>query len=65
MAFTIYSFRREQVKRNELHREESDLKQIHRMTEEVYINLLDLASQAEIVISWEEEDFQKYRKKGK
>lgn len=35
------------------------------MTEEVYINLLDLASQAEIVISWEEEDFQKYRKKGK
>lgn len=63
LAFTIYSFRREQVKRNELHREESELKQIHRMTEEVYINLLDLASQAEIVISWEEEDFQKYREK--
>lgn len=63
LAFTIYSFRREQVKRNKLYQEEAELKQIHRMTEEVYINLLDLASQAEIVISWEEEDFQKYRKK--
>lgn len=65
LAFTIYSFRREQVKRNELHREESGLKQIRRMTEEIYTNLLDLASQTEIVISWEEEDFQEYRKKRK
>lgn len=63
LAFTIYSFRKEQMKRNELHREEFELKQIHRMTEEVYINLLDLASQAEVVISWEEEDFQKYQEK--
>lgn len=63
LAFTIYSFRKEQMKINELHREEFELKQIHRMTEEVYINLLDLASQAEVVISWEEEDFQKYQEK--
>ena len=65
VAFTINFFRKELIKKNELQTVEKVLYQVHEMAENVYIGLLELASQAETAIVWETEDLAAYRIKRK
>lgn len=63
LAVTIYLFRREQIKRNALLRNEKELVHVWKLTEQIYANLLELATEGEMVSVWNLEDYQSYRAK--
>lgn len=63
LAFTVYLFRKEQVKRNALQKDEKELSYAHRLSEQTYAGLLELATQAETVSVWDESDFSSYHDK--
>ena len=51
LAFIVYQFRKEQVLRHMLRKEEKELAAIHSLAEKSYIGLLDLSTHAEIAIT--------------
>lgn len=63
LAFTVYFFRKEQIKKNTLRKGETELLQRHQLTQKIYIDFLELASQAEVAITWNEKDLSEYRQK--
>ena len=63
LAFTIFLFRKEQVKRNTLKRNEKELVNFHRLSECSYAGLLELATRAETVSIWNETDIRLYHDK--
>lgn len=63
LAFTVYLFRKEQIKRNALQRDEKELSYAHKLSEQTYAGLLELATQAETVSVWDEDDFSSYHDK--
>lgn len=63
LAVTIYLFRSEQVKRNTLLRNERELVATWQLTEQIYADLLELATEGEMVSVWKQEDYLSYRKK--
>ena len=65
LAVTIYLFRSEQVKRNTLLRNERELVVTWQLTEQIYADLLELATEGEMVSVWKQEDYLSYRKKRK
>lgn len=65
LAVTIYLFRREQIKRNALLRNEKELVHVWKLTEQIYADLLELATEGEMVSVWKQEDYLSYRKKRK
>lgn len=60
LAFVIYLFHGEGVKRNTLKEEESTLADIRSLTAEAYMSFLDLSSRAEVAGVWTENDFNAY-----
>lgn len=60
LAFVIYLFHGEGVKRNTLKEEESTLADIRSLTAEAYMSFLDLSSRAEVAGIWTENDFNAY-----
>lgn len=63
LAFTVCLFRKEQVKRNALQKNERELSCFHKLSEQSYASLLELATQAEIVSVWDKEDIRLYHDK--
>lgn len=63
LVFTVHFFRREQTLRDTLRKGEETQSRIRNLTERTYAGLLDLASQAELVAVWEEEELDEYRRK--
>ena len=63
LIFIIYQFHGEQVKKSTLNKEEQELINTQRLTEEAYLALFNLASHAEIVCIWEQDDLDLYREK--
>lgn len=63
LAVIIYLFRSEQVKRNTLLRNERELVATWQLTEQIYADLLELATEGEMVSVWKQEDYLSYRKK--
>ena len=63
LAVTIYLFRSEQIKRNTLLRNERELVNTWQLTEQIYADLLELATEGEMVSVWKQEDYISYRKK--
>jgi len=63
LAVTIYLFRSEQIKKNTLLRNEKELVTTWQLTEQIYADLLELATEGEMVSVWEQEDYLSYRKK--
>lgn len=63
LAFTVCLFRKEQVKRNALQKNERELSCFHKLSERSYASLLELATQAETVSVWDEEDIRLYHDK--
>ena len=63
LAVTIYLFRSEQVKKNTLLRNERELVATWQLTEQIYADLLELATEGEMVSVWKQEDYISYRKK--
>lgn len=63
LAFIVYQFRQEQGVRHILRKEEKELAAIHRLAIKNYISLLELSTYAEIVITWDNDDLKKYRRK--
>lgn len=60
LAFIVYQFRKEQVLRHMLRKEEKELAAIHSLAEKSYIGLLDLSTHAEIAITWDDNDLKNY-----
>ena len=60
LAFIVYQFRKEQVLRHMLRKEEKELAVIHSLAEKSYIGLLDLSTHAEIAITWDDNDLKNY-----
>lgn len=56
----VYLYCKEEVRKDALKKEEDELVDLHKLGQRVYINLLDLFSQSEIAVAWEEEDFEDY-----
>lgn len=54
LSFTIYFFRKEQMKRNCLQQDEQELLHFWHLTGEAYAGLLDLATYGETVSVWDE-----------
>ncbi len=63
LIFVIYLFHGEQVKKSTLKKEEQELTDTQRLTEEAYLALFNLASHAEIVCIWEQDDLDLYHEK--
>ena len=63
LIFVIYLFHGEQVKKSTLKKEEQELINTQRLTEEAYLALFNLASHAEIVCIWEQDDLDLYHEK--
>ena len=57
LAVTIYLFRSEQIKRNTLLRNERELVNTWQLTEQIYADLLELATEREMVSVWKHEDY--------
>lgn len=60
LAVTICLFRREQIKRNTLLRNEKELVHTWQLTEQIYADLLELATEGEMVSVWKQEDYLSY-----
>lgn len=63
LAFTVHLFQDERLKRSHLQAGESELLHVHKLSEQAYAALLELATRAETVSVWEEEDMASYREK--
>lgn len=63
LAFTIFLLRDEQLKRNRLQTDEAELLHARNLAEQAYAGLLELATRAETVSVWGEEDLAGYRDK--
>lgn len=63
LASIICLYQGEELKKDALKKEESELTDLHNLSQRVYTSLLDLSSQSEIVIAWTDEDFDNYRTK--
>ena len=63
LSFTIYFFRKEQMKRNCLQQHEQELLHFWHLTGEAYAGLLDLGTYGETVSVWDEDDRSTYQKK--
>ena len=63
LSFTIYFFRKEQMKRNCLQQDEQELLHFWHLTGEAYAGLLDLATYGETVSVWDENDRSTYQKR--
>ena len=63
LAFVVYLFHGEGVKRNTLKIEENTLADMRRLTAEVYMSFLDLSSRAEVAGIWTDNDFNAYRER--
>lgn len=57
LIVTIYIFRKEQMNRNTLHRNEKELVHTWQLTEEICIDLLELTTEGEMVSVWKEKDY--------
>lgn len=60
LAFVIYLFHGEGIKRNTLKKEESTLADMRRLTADAYMSFLDLSSRAEVAGIWTDSDFNVY-----
>ena len=61
LAFIVYQFRKEQVLRHMLRKEEKELAAIHSLAEKkLHKVLLDLSTHAEIAITWDDNDLKNY-----
>lgn len=65
LAITIYLFRKEQINRNTLHRNEKELVHTWQLTEEIYTDLLEFTTYGEMVSVWKKEDYLSYTEKRK
>jgi len=65
LIVTIYIFRKEQMNRNTLHRNEKELVHTWQLTEEICIDLLELTTEGEMVSVWKEKDYLSYTEKRK
>lgn len=63
LAFTVFLLRSEQQKRSRLQTDEAELLHARNLAEQVYAGLLELATRAETVSVWDEEDLAGYRNK--
>ena len=63
LVFTVRLFRDEQIKRGYLQASEAELLHVRNLAEQVYAGLLELATRAETVSVWDEEDLAGYRDK--
>ena len=63
LAFTVFLLRGEQQKRSRLQTDEAELLHARNLAEQVYAGLLELATRAETVSVWDEEDLAGYRDK--
>lgn len=63
LSFTIYFFRKEQMKRNCLQQDEQELLHFWHLTGEAYAGLLDLATYGETVSVWDENGRGIYQKR--
>lgn len=63
LAFTVFLLRGEQQKRNRLQTDEAELLYARNLAEQTYAGLLELATRAETVSVWDEEDLAGYRNK--
>lgn len=63
LAFTVFLLRSEQQKRSRLQTDEAELLHARNLAEQVYAGLLELATRAETVSVWDEEDLAGYRDK--
>lgn len=63
LAFTVFLLRDEQQKRSHLQTDEAELLHTRNLAEQTYAGLLELATRAETVSVWDEEDLTGYRDK--
>lgn len=63
LAFTVFLLRNEQQKRSRLQTDEAELLHARNLAEQTYAGLLELATRAETVSVWDEEDLAGYRDK--
>lgn len=63
LAFTVFLLRDEQQKRSHLQTDEAELLHARNLAEQTYARLLELATRAETVSVWDEEDLAGYRDK--
>lgn len=63
LAFTVFLLRDEQQKRSHLQTDEAELLHARNLAEQTYAGLLELATRAETVSVWDEEDLAGYRDK--
>lgn len=63
LAFTVFLLRGEQQKRSRLQTDEAELLHARNLAEQTYAGLLELATRAETVSVWGEEDLAGYRDK--
>lgn len=63
LAFTVFLLRSEQQKRSRLQTDEAELLHARNLAEQTYAGLLELATRAETVSVWDEEDLAGYRDK--
>lgn len=63
LAFTVFLLRGEQQKRSRLQTDEAELLHARNLAEQTYAGLLELATRAETVSVWDEEDLAGYRDK--
>lgn len=63
LAFTVFLLRSEQQKRSRLQTDEAELLHARNLAEQTYAGLLELATRAETVSVWDEEDLAGYRNK--
>lgn len=65
LAFTVYSFRKEQMERNRLRQDERELIHTRHLAEQIYAALLELSALGETVGVWKEADLSTYQRKSK
>lgn len=63
LAFIVYLFRQEQIKRSILQKEEREIYYARKLVERTYVYLWELTTQAELVSVWKEADLERYRVK--
>lgn len=56
----VYLYNEKEIKKDALRKEESELADLHNLSQRVYIYLLGLFSQSEVAVAWTEEDFADY-----
>ena len=61
LASIIYLYHGEELNKDALKAEESELADLYKLSQRVYTSLLELSSQSEIAISWTEEESAGYR----